>query len=75
MRLAWQASNRQHRKPFFKVDVMDTLSLSILVLFVGLGLGATPVALANVDVIINRYGPSPQALLIIPLVGAFFLIF
>ena len=41
--------------------------------FVGLGMGATPVAIANVDSVTSRYGPSPKALLVIPLVGAFFI--
>lgn len=41
--------------------------------FVGMGLGATPVAIANMDAVTRRYGPSPKAFLIIPLVGAFFM--
>ena len=41
--------------------------------FVGLGLGATPVAIANMDAITTRYGPSPKAFLVVPLVGAFFI--
>ena len=41
--------------------------------FTGLGLGATPVAIANMDAITSRYGPSPKAFLVIPLVGAFFI--
>ncbi|MEM7445228.1 MAG: sodium/glutamate symporter [Pseudomonadota bacterium] len=41
--------------------------------FVGLGLGATPVAIANMDSLTNRFGPSPKAFLIVPLVGAFFI--
>jgi len=40
--------------------------------FAGLGLGATPVAIANMSALTNRYGPSPKAFLVIPLVGAFF---
>ena len=40
--------------------------------FAGLGLGATPVAIANMGAITEKYGPSPKAFLIIPLVGAFF---
>ncbi len=38
----------------------------------GLGLGATPVAIANMSAITSRYGPSPKAFLIVPLIGAFF---
>ncbi len=41
--------------------------------FVGLGLGATPVAIANMDAVTTRFGPSPKAFLVIPLVGAFFI--
>ena len=41
--------------------------------FVGLGLGATPVAIANMDAITSRYGPSYKAFLVVPLVGAFFI--
>jgi len=40
--------------------------------FAGLGLGATPVAIANMSAITDRYGPSPKAFLVIPLIGAFF---
>lgn len=41
--------------------------------FVGLGLGATPVAMANMHAIVKKYGASPQAFLVIPLLGAFFI--
>lgn len=41
--------------------------------FVGLGLGATPVAMANMHAIVNKYGVSPKAFLVIPLLGAFFI--
>jgi ESS family glutamate:Na+ symporter len=40
--------------------------------FTGLGLGATPVAIANMNAITAKYGPSFKAFLVIPLVGAFF---
>lgn len=40
--------------------------------FVGLGLGATPVGLANVSTLTQRYGPSPKAFLIVPLLGSVF---
>jgi len=39
----------------------------------GFGLGATPTAVANMESLVNRYGPSPQAFLVVPLVGAFFI--
>lgn len=41
--------------------------------FVGLGLGATPVAIANMNAITSKHGPSTKALLVVPLVGAFFI--
>ncbi len=41
--------------------------------FVGLGLGATPVAIANMDAVTRQFGPSQKAFLIVPLVGAFFI--
>lgn len=41
--------------------------------FVGLGLGATPVAIANMHAVTSRFGPSPKAFLVVPLVGAFFI--
>jgi ESS family glutamate:Na+ symporter len=41
--------------------------------FIGLGLGATPVAIANMNSITSKFGPSARAFLVIPLVGAFFI--
>jgi ESS family glutamate:Na+ symporter len=41
--------------------------------FTGLGLGATPVAIANMDAITLKHGPSFKAFLAVPLVGAFFI--
>ena len=41
--------------------------------FTGLGMGATPVGIANMNAITSKYGPSPKAFLIVPLVGAFFI--
>lgn len=38
----------------------------------GFGLGATPNAIANMDAITGKYGPAPQAFLIIPIVGSMF---
>lgn len=40
--------------------------------FCGLGMGATPVAIANMNAVTNKYGPSFKAFLVVPLVGAFF---
>lgn len=41
--------------------------------FSGLGLGATPVGIANMHAVTEKFGASQKAFLIIPLVGAFFL--
>lgn len=41
--------------------------------YFGLGLGAKPIAVANVNAITQRLGPSPRALLAVPRIGlAFF---
>lgn len=39
----------------------------------GFGLGATPTAIANMQAVTNRFGASPIAFLLVPIVGAFFL--
>jgi glutamate:Na+ symporter, ESS family len=41
--------------------------------FVGLGLGATPVAIASMDAVSSKHGSSAKALVVVPLVGAFFI--
>ncbi|MEM9231379.1 MAG: sodium/glutamate symporter, partial [Pseudomonadota bacterium] len=38
----------------------------------GFALGATPTAIANMTAVTKRYGPSPLAFVILPLVSAFF---
>ncbi|MEQ8653244.1 MAG: sodium/glutamate symporter [Kiloniellales bacterium] len=40
--------------------------------FAGFGLGATPTAIANMTAVTKTHGPAPQAFIILPLVGAFF---
>ena len=37
----------------------------------GFQLGATPTAIANMQAITSRYGPSPLAFLLVPVIGAF----
>lgn len=39
----------------------------------GFGLGATPTAIANMQAVTERFGPSHMAFLIVPMVGAFFI--
>lgn len=41
----------------------------------GFGLGATPNAVANMEAIVERFGPAPRAFLVVPMVGAFFIDF
>ncbi|MDE1464404.1 sodium/glutamate symporter [Spartinivicinus poritis] len=41
--------------------------------FAGLGLGATPVGMANMRAVSEKYGNSAKAFLVIPLLGAFFI--
>lgn len=40
--------------------------------FAGFALGATPTAIANMTAVTQRYGPSPLAFIVLPLVSAFF---
>lgn len=40
--------------------------------FCGFGMGATPTAVANMQAVTERFGPSHKAFLIVPMVGAFF---
>lgn len=70
------------------LQVLLTLAFCILVLFWAMGrnyraavlaagfggfaLGATPTAIANMTAVTKRYGPSPLAFVILPLVSAFF---
>lgn len=39
----------------------------------GFGLGATPTAVANMQVVTEKYGPAPVAFIVVPMVGAFFI--
>ena len=57
----------------FRVMGRDYDASVIAAGFVGLGLGATPVGIANMDAVTRKYGPSAKAFLVIPLVGAFFI--
>lgn len=57
----------------FRLMGRDYDAVVIAAGFAGMGLGATPVAIANMDAVTQRYGPSTKALLVVPLVGAFFI--
>ncbi|KLV07063.1 sodium:glutamate symporter [Photobacterium aquae] len=39
----------------------------------GFGMGATPTAVMNMGALVTRNGPSPQAFMVVPIVGAFFI--
>ncbi len=39
--------------------------------FIGFTLGATPTAMANMSAVTGKFGPSPYAFIIVPLVGGF----
>lgn len=41
--------------------------------FCGFVLGSSATAIANMQAVIRRYGPAPQAMLVVPLTGAFFI--
>jgi ESS family glutamate:Na+ symporter len=41
--------------------------------FGGVTLGSTPTAMANMAAVTQRFGPSHQAFIIVPLVSAFFI--
>ncbi len=41
--------------------------------YAGLALGATPTAIANMTAVTKKFGGSPKAFIVVPLVGAFFI--
>jgi len=43
--------------------------------FCGFMLGTTANAMANMEALVERYGPAPKAFLVVPMVGAFFIDF
>lgn len=57
----------------FQATGRDYDSSIITAGFIGMGLGATPVGMANMNTLVHRYGASPKAFLILPLIGSFFL--
>lgn len=42
---------------------------------IGFGLGITPNAVANMNALVERYGPAPRSFLVVPIVGASFIDF
>jgi glutamate:Na+ symporter, ESS family len=43
--------------------------------FCGFALGTTANSMANMEALVERYGPAPRAFLVVPMVGAFFIDF
>lgn len=56
----------------FRILGSDYTSAVLCAGFAGFTLGATPTAIANMSSVTKRYGPSPLAFIILPLVSAFF---
>lgn len=56
----------------FKVMGSDYDSAVLVAGFCGFGMGATPNAMANMQSITEKFGPSPKAFLIVPIVGGMF---
>lgn len=55
----------------FRIVGKDYESAIISAAFCGFVLGATATAIANMQALTQRYGPAPQAFIIVPIVGAF----
>jgi ESS family glutamate:Na+ symporter len=51
----------------------DYESAIISAAFCGFALGATATAIANMQALTRRHGPAPQAFIVVPIVGAFFI--
>ncbi|HEX7086678.1 MAG TPA: sodium/glutamate symporter, partial [Vicinamibacterales bacterium] len=43
--------------------------------FTGFMLGTTANAMANMEAVVEKFGPAPRAFLVVPMVGAFFIDF
>ncbi len=59
----------------FRVMGRDYEAAVMTSAFCGFGMGATPNAMANMQVITNKYGPAPQAFFVVPIVGGMFIDF
>ena len=59
----------------FKVMGNDYEGAVMTSAFCGFGMGATPNAMANMQVITEKYGPAPQAFFVVPIVGGMFIDF
>lgn len=59
----------------FRVMGADYDAAAMSAGFCGFAMGATPNAVANMEAVTQRFGPSPVAFMIVPLVGALFIDF
>jgi ESS family glutamate:Na+ symporter len=59
----------------FRLMGRDYESAVISAGFVGYMLGITPNAVANMDALVEKYGPAPRAYLVVPIVAAFLIDF
>lgn len=59
----------------FRIMGRDYTSAVLSAGHCGFGMGATPNGIANMESVTNKYGPSPSAFFILPLVGALFIEF
>jgi glutamate:Na+ symporter, ESS family len=57
----------------FKVIGRDYESAVVAGAFCGFAMGATATAMANMQALTRRHGPAPQAFMVVPIVGAFFI--
>jgi ESS family glutamate:Na+ symporter len=57
----------------FRIGGRDYESAVMAAAFCGFAMGATATAIANMQALARRHGPAPQAFLIVPIVGAFFI--
>lgn len=59
----------------FKVTGSDYDAAVLTAGHCGFGMGATPNGVANMTAIVNKYGPSPKAFFVLPIVGGLFIDF
>lgn len=59
----------------FRVMGRDYEAACMTAAFCGFGMGATPNAMANMQVVTKQYGPAPVAYFVVPIVGGMFVDF
>jgi ESS family glutamate:Na+ symporter len=57
--------------PIFRLIGREYQAAVISSGFCGFMLGTTANAMANMEALVERYGPAPRAFLVVPMVGAF----